>query len=79
MALVRVCDICRTELEKGKTTGYVEIDIYKPTPYTSLMFPTSVTLCENCFKKYVNETFIDKVETDLDGTLDLCKVLNKKG
>ena len=49
MALVRVCDICRTELEKDRNIGYVEIDIYKPVSYSGLMFPTSVTLCEECF------------------------------
>ena len=79
MALVRVCDICRTELEKDRNIGYVEIDIYKPVSYSGLMFPTSVTLCEECFKKYVNKTFTNEVETGLDGKLDLHKLLDKKG
>ena len=36
-----------------------------------------LTICEDCFKKYINATLIDDVEKELDGQVDLSKVTNR--
>ena len=36
-----------------------------------------LTICEDCFKKYISATLIDDVEKELDGQVDLSKVTKR--
>ena len=75
MAVIQVCDICRVEVGNNVKT-YVEMSIHEDTglPLGSV---SRITLCEDCFKKYISATLIDDVEKELDGQVDLSKVTNR--
>lgn len=76
MVMIQVCDICRTELE-NPSQNYVDIAINKRRKDFPLPEMFRLTLCEDCFKKYVNETLINDVEKELDGRVNLGKVTNR--
>ena len=75
MAVIQVCDICRVELERPPRT-YVDIVVNKKRDFP-LSEMIRLTICEDCFKKYINATLIDDVEKELDGQVDLSKVTNR--
>ena len=75
MAVIQVCDICRVELERPPRT-YVDIVVNKKRDFP-LPEMIRLTICEDCFKKYISATLIDDVEKELDGQVDLSKVINR--
>lgn len=75
MAMIQVCDICRAELERPSQT-YVDIVINKKRNFP-IAEMIRLTVCEDCFKKYVNETLIDDVKRELDGEINLSKAINR--
>lgn len=75
MAMIQVCDICRAELERPSQT-YVDIVINKRSDFP-LPEMIRLTVCEDCFKKYINATLIDDVEKELDGEINLSKAINR--
>lgn len=72
MALIQVCDICRVEVGNNVRT-YVEMSIHKGNdlPLGNVF---RITLCEDCFKKFVNKDFINQVKKNSNGDVDLSKV-----
>ena len=72
MAVIQVCDICRVEVGNNVKT-YVEMSIHKGTGLP-LSDVSRITLCEECFKKFVNKDLINQVQRNLNGDIDLSKV-----
>ena len=72
MALIQVCDICRVEVGNNVKT-YVEMSIHEDTGFP-LGSVSRITLCEDCFKKFVNKDFISQVQKTSNGDVDLSKV-----
>lgn len=60
MAIIRVCDVCRCSLESEDRKSYVNLEYVQYKPQCPIGIPQSVTLCKDCFRKYVNSNLLNK-------------------
>ena len=75
MALIRICDICRKSVED---ISYVNIEYNKKYNDSFIQIPTNTTLCQECFEKYVNNSFLDNAFDDLTNRVKVEEVVKNR-